>query len=96
MRGNSRPREKRGSVLGVMKSGQLATVVKKKELSVILMQGEAGDMEIDGGSEVNGGCAECVPEENGNIQLEISLNSVVGISNPKTLKLLGKCRGKKS
>lgn len=62
---------------------------KKRELSVILMQGEGEGGEDDGVSEDDVGCEEYGDEPKEAIQSGISLNSVVGISSPKTMKLMG-------
>ncbi|XP_074349249.1 uncharacterized protein LOC141688990 [Apium graveolens] len=69
---------------------------KKKELSVILMQGDDGGEEYEQADKV-----EETLEETGGLDLnmdfkpEISLNSVVGITSPKTMKLMGEIMGKK-
>lgn len=65
---------------------------KKKELSVIVMQPE----EVESGSEEGGETEEDWPRSvEGCIgdKPEICLNSVVGISSPKTLKLKGEIQG---
>ena len=68
---------------------------KKRELNVILLQDDAeGEMTEDKqGTELLGteGSTEGAPI----VQSSISLNSVIGISNPKTLKLIGEIMGRK-
>ncbi|XP_074337653.1 uncharacterized protein LOC141674849 [Apium graveolens] len=67
---------------------------KKRELSVILMQGEVGETEQGGNDELGEEGLVVLPSEDEEIPPEISLNSVVGITNPKTLKLRGEVLGK--
>lgn len=55
---------------------------RKKELSVLLM-GEEGEDEGDGS------CSDPPLSPTEELTTEVSLNSVVGLSNPKTMKLLG-------
>lgn len=55
---------------------------KKKELSVLLLDGEEDETDSDGNS-------ESLLSPIAEVHSEISLNSVVGLSNPKTMKLKG-------
>lgn len=65
---------------------------KRRELSVIVLEDEEDDSTEDASSEppMSPG-AENTTEVN--IQSEVSLNSVIGISNPKTMKLRGLLMG---
>ncbi|XP_074328452.1 uncharacterized protein LOC141666362 [Apium graveolens] len=66
---------------------------KNRELSVILLHGDEGDDEISDifeGVPVTDEIPECET-----VRPEISLNSVVGITNPKTMKMLGEVMGQK-
>lgn len=54
---------------------------KKKELSVMLIEKDEGELEIDDSDN------STIPIEE--ITTEVSLNSVIGLSNPKTMKLRG-------
>lgn len=61
---------------------------RKKELSVLLMEDIDGD-EVDG--DYGGSESPSLPVTE--IEPEVSLNSVIGLTNPKTMKLLGKIAG---
>lgn len=66
---------------------------RQRELSVILLQGDEGDDEISDAFEVVQVKDET--SESDSVRPEISLNSVVGITNPKTMKMLGEIMGQK-
>ncbi|KAL4578141.1 hypothetical protein LXL04_014260 [Taraxacum kok-saghyz] len=62
-------------------------VCKRKELSVLVTQ----DREEDGEEEWE----EIIPEEEVKEKVEVHLNSVMGFSNPKTMKVEGEIEGQK-
>lgn len=59
---------------------------KRRELSVLVAQGEDEEIQEDEEVADDGG-------NGGGPAMEISLNSVVGLSNPKTMKMVGNIGG---